>query len=104
MQRINKEIKAMGRCLPCEPTGSIFVVLDSANLGKIRALISGNIDTPYEHGLFLFDLALPENYPINPPKVNIMTNGNHTLRFNPNLYSDGFVCLSIINTWDGNPE
>jgi ubiquitin-protein ligase len=32
------------------------------------------------------------------------TNGNGTARFNPNLYDDGFICLSILGTWDGNPE
>lgn len=26
------------------------------------------------------------------------------VRFNPNLYQDGKVCLSILNTWHGRPE
>uniref|UniRef100_A0A915KFV2 UBC core domain-containing protein n=1 Tax=Romanomermis culicivorax TaxID=13658 RepID=A0A915KFV2_ROMCU len=33
-----------------------------------------------------------------------MTTGNGTVRFNPNLYNDGKVCLSILNTWHGSPE
>jgi baculoviral IAP repeat-containing protein 6 len=32
------------------------------------------------------------------------TTGNHTVRFNPNLYNDGKVCLSVLNTWHGRPE
>lgn len=26
------------------------------------------------------------------------------VRFNPNLYNDGKVCLSVLNTWHGRPE
>ena len=32
------------------------------------------------------------------------TTGRHTVRFNPNLYNDGKVCLSVLNTWHGRPE
>jgi baculoviral IAP repeat-containing protein 6 len=33
-----------------------------------------------------------------------VTTGGGTVRFNPNLYNDGKVCLSILNTWHGRPE
>jgi hypothetical protein len=36
--------------------------------------------------------------------INLQTTGNQTVRFNPNLYHDGKVCLSILNTWHGRPE
>ncbi|OMJ69617.1 hypothetical protein SteCoe_32616 [Stentor coeruleus] len=104
LSRINKEIKAMNRALPCEPSGAVFVNIDSSNLSRIKALISGTEDTPYEHGLYLFDIKLDGNYPNTPPKMTIKTNGNYIFRFNPNLYDSGFVCLSIINTWNGSPE
>lgn len=104
LSRINKEITAMTRALPCEPSGAVFVSIDSSNLSRIKALISGTEDTPYEHGLYLFDIKLDGNYPNTPPKMNIRTNGNYLFRFNPNLYDTGFVCLSIINTWNGCPE
>lgn len=29
---------------------------------------------------------------------------SHGLRVNPNLYDTGYVCLSLLNTWDGRPE
>jgi ubiquitin-conjugating enzyme E2 O len=29
---------------------------------------------------------------------------NFKVRFNPNLYEGGKVCLSILNTWPGRPE
>jgi ubiquitin-protein ligase len=104
LSRIHKEIKALTRSLPCEPSGSVFVTFDSSNLSRVKALISGTEDTPYEHGLYLFDIKLDSNYPNAPPKMNIKTTGGGTLRFNPNLYDSGYVCLSIINTWGGDPE
>ena len=36
--------------------------------------------------------------------MNLETTGNRTVRFNPNLYNDGKVCLSVLNTWHGRPE
>ena len=104
LSRINKEIKALTRALPCEPSGAVFVSIDSSNLSRLKVLISGTEETPYEHGLYLFDIKLDSNYPNSPPKMTIKTTGNGSLRFNPNLYDSGYVCLSIINTWGGDPE
>jgi baculoviral IAP repeat-containing protein 6 len=33
--------------------------------------------------------------------VNLQTTGSGTVRFNPNLYNCGKVCLSLLGTWDG---
>jgi ubiquitin-protein ligase len=103
-KRYINEMKALAHGLPCTAPNSIFVVADTGRMDLLKALIAGPSDTPYAHGLFMFDILCPEDYPYTPPKVNIVSTGNGTLRFNPNLYSDGFVCLSIINTWDGDPE
>lgn len=104
LNRVTKEINAMTKSLPCEPSGAIFLAVDSTNLGRMKVLLSGAEDTPYEHGLYLFDIHLSESYPNTPPEMTIKTTGNGSFRFNPNLYNTGFVCLSIINTWDGYPE
>ena len=64
----------------------------------MKALISGSEDTPYTHGLYEFHIACPLEYPKKPPLVSIVTTGNGKVRFNPNLYDDGYVCLSVINT------
>lgn len=104
LKRINNEIKTLQNSVPCDSTASIFVMIDSECMHRIKFLLSGTIDTPYAHGLYLFDVLLPPNYPQAPPKVSIMTTGNGRMRFNPNLYSNGYVCLSIINTWSGRPE
>lgn len=104
LSRLTRETKQLSRNMPCESTGSIFVRSDTTRMDLMRALISGTVDTPYAHGLYLFDIACPATYPDSPPKVLISTTGNGTTRFNPNLYANGLVCLSLINTWDGNPD
>jgi len=50
--------------------------------------------------MFYFYVSCPDNYSISPPRVKLMT-GLGRCRFNPNLYSNGKVCLSILNTWAG---
>ena len=74
---------------------------DDDRITLLHALIVGPKGTPYENGFFYFLITYPEKYPLVPPKVKLMTTGNGTVRFNPNLYACGKVCLSIIGTWSG---
>ena len=46
-------------------------------------------------------MLLPVNYPHSPPKVTLLTTGKGSVRFNPNLYASGKVCLSLLGTWHG---
>lgn len=34
-------------------------------------------------------------------KVQFLTTGGGLVRFNPNLYNSGKVCLSLLGTWSG---
>ena len=61
----------------------------------------GAKDTPYAYGAFLYDMHMDHTFPQKSPKCNLMTNGNGQVRFNPNLYANGKVCLSILGTWAG---
>ena len=70
----------------------------------LQVLITGPEDTPYANGCFEFDVFFPADYPQSPMQVHLVTTGRHTVRFNPNLYNDGKVCLSVLNTWHGRPE
>ena len=65
----------------------------------MRALITGPGDTPYAFGAFVFDIYFPADYPAKAPLVNFDTTGGGRVRFNPNLYADGKVCLSLLGTW-----
>lgn len=79
---------------------NIFYHHDEQNILLGYALIIGPKNTPYENGNYLFKFIFPETYPFSPPKVEYYTNDGKT-RFNPNLYIDKLVCLSILNTWNG---
>lgn len=78
----------------------IHYIHDDTNMLKGQALIIGPSETPYENGYYLFDIDYPSNYPHSPPKFTYYTNDGVT-RFNPNLYKSGKVCISILNTWQG---
>ena len=78
----------------------IYYVHDDADMMKGYALIIGPSDTPYFGGNYFFEFTYPYDYPHSPPKVKYCTNGND-IRFNPNLYKCGKVCVSLLNTWRG---
>ena len=78
----------------------IYYVHDLDDMQKGYAVIFGPSDTLYQYGAYFFELKYPNNYPFAPPKVIYMTNDGKT-RFNPNLYRNGKVCISILNTWKG---
>lgn len=101
ISKLIKEISTYGNSLPISYDSSIFLKYDSVNIRKLKVLIIGPKDTPYENGCFIFDILIPHDYPEEPPKVNLQTTGNGTVRFNPNLYNNGKVCLSLLGTWSG---
>jgi ubiquitin-conjugating enzyme E2 Z len=82
-----------------KPEG-IYLSIDKKNLMNHHALIIGPKDTPYFGGFFFFEIIYPENYPTNSPQVTLLTIEKN-VRFNPNLYECGKVCLSILGTWSG---
>lgn len=63
------------------------------------ALIKGPTRTPYEDGLYLFDIQLPNIYPAVPPHFCYLSQCSG--RLNPNLYDNGKVCVSLLGTWIG---
>ena len=78
----------------------IYYIHDDEDMLKGYALIVGPSETPYFSGYYFFELNYPVDYPHSPPKVKYLTNGNN-VRFNPNLYKCGKVCISLLNTWRG---
>ena len=99
MTRLRKEWATLssGSCVP----PGVFIRLDEVRLDCARVLIVGPSCTPYEDGLFLFDVLFPCDYPQRSPVVQFLTTGGGVFRFNPNLYADGKVCLSLLGTWQG---
>ncbi|KAF7494927.1 Ubiquitin-conjugating enzyme E2 1 [Sarcoptes scabiei] len=58
-----------------------------------NAVIFGPPDTPYEDGTFHLKLTFSEEYPNKPPLVKFVTR-----MFHPNIYTDGSICLDILQT------
>ena len=78
----------------------IYYSHDEDDIMKGYALIIGPSETPYFGGFYFFELHFPVDYPHSPPLVLYCTNGDN-IRFNPNLYVNGKVCISLLNTWRG---
>ncbi|KAI3902175.1 hypothetical protein MKW92_011334 [Papaver armeniacum] len=91
-KHIMKEWRILEKNLP----DSIFVRVYEERVDLLRAVIIKG--TPYHDGLFFFDIQVPSDYPASPPNVYYRSFG---YSLNPNLYAYGYVCLSLLNTWNG---
>ena len=78
----------------------IYYQHNEENMLQGHALIIGPGETLYNYGYYLFEFNFSKKYPFEPPKVIYLTN-EHDIRFHPNLYRNGKVCLSLLNTWRG---
>ncbi|XP_074626335.1 ubiquitin-conjugating enzyme E2 Z-like [Acropora palmata] len=95
--RIQRDIASMYK----EPPPGLHISADENDITKVHALVIGPSGTPYEGGFFYFLISFTPDYPIKPPHVVLKTTGGGRVRFNPNLYTNGRVCLSILGTWQG---
>lgn len=94
MKKIQQEWNILEKNLP----DTIYVRIYEDRMDLLRAVIVGAAGTPYQDGLFFFDIHFPSEYPDVPPLAYYHSGG---LRLNPNLYETGKVCLSLLNTWTG---
>ena len=97
LPRIRRDLKQLNK----EAPEDMKVAPDENDFTRIHVIITGPEDTPYDGGFFYFTLDCPPNYPEAPPKALIHTTDGGRVRFNPNLYREGKVCLSILGTWSG---
>jgi ubiquitin-conjugating enzyme E2 Z len=100
-QTISRLIQDVKNIIKCPLTDhGIHYIHDEDDILKGYALIIGPEDTPYFGGNYFFELNYPVDYPFSPPNVKYCTNGDR-IRFHPNFYTNGKVCVSILNTWRG---
>jgi ubiquitin-protein ligase len=99
MRQIAKELLSHSKSLPLELESSIFYRYNPNNLKFHEFVIAAPEGTPYDSGCFHFRMYCSSEYPNKNPQVNIYTTGNGNVKFNPNLYADGKICLSILGTW-----
>lgn len=101
LTRIGGEISTIYKSLPVNWDSSVILKIDKKNIGNFSFLIFGPKDTPYHNGVYEFNGCFTDTYPNKPPKVLLKTTDNSKVRFNPNLYDSGKVCLSLLGTWSG---
>ena len=94
VKAVQKEWRILENNLP----DTIYVRAFEDRMDLVRAVMVGASGTPYQDGLFFFDLHLPPSYPDVPPQVFYHSFG---LSLNPNLENSGTVCLSLLNTFGG---
>jgi len=99
--RIVSEISSLKKNLPVNWDTSIILRVSQDKINVLSFIIVGPKDTPYHNGLFEFHAYFPDKYPKVVPQVLLKTTGGERVRFNPNLYNNGKVCLSLLGTWSG---
>ncbi|CAB3223889.1 unnamed protein product [Arctia plantaginis] len=92
---VKREIKLLKSDLP----PGVWVRGYEDRIDLLSVMIAGPTKTPYEGGLFVFDVQLGGEYPRAPPLCHY--HSYCTDRLNPNLYEDGKVCVSLLGTWSG---
>ena len=103
LRRLHREWRDFDNCLALDGLyGNIYVSWSFPNQPSLwRIVITPALGTPYAGGCFFFDMRVLPSYPSSPPIMQFLTTGQGTVRFNPNLYCSGKVCLSLLGTWIG---
>jgi len=81
----------------------IYYSVDDSDVTNGTAMLVGPVGTPYFGGFYFFSVKFPNDYPFSPITVKSLTQDGYT-RFNPNMYVNGKVCLSVLNTWHDGPQ
>ncbi|XP_037288861.2 ubiquitin-conjugating enzyme E2 Z [Rhipicephalus microplus] len=95
--RIKRDIQE----IKADPLPGIYVSPEENDLSKLHAVVVGPSGTPYEGGFFHFFVKCPSSYPMQPPYVRLVNTDDGCVRFNPNFYAFGELCLDILGTWSG---
>lgn len=103
IQRIARDVKDIMR----SPLDNCIYIHDPNNMMKGYAMVLGTDDTPYHCVPMIYVFNFPPDYPYYPPKLSFKSYKNgidaRPIRLHPNYYTSGKCCLSILNTWRGDP-
>nr|6ZHS_B Chain B, Ubiquitin-conjugating enzyme E2 13 [Saccharomyces cerevisiae S288C]6ZHS_C Chain C, Ubiquitin-conjugating enzyme E2 13 [Saccharomyces cerevisiae S288C] len=88
-KRIIKETEK----LVSDPVPGITAEPHDDNLRYFQVTIEGPEQSPYEDGIFELELYLPDDYPMEAPKVRFLTKIYH-----PNIDRLGRICLDVLKT------
>ncbi|KAG9467318.1 hypothetical protein GDO78_015184 [Eleutherodactylus coqui] len=90
MQRQSR-LKRELQLLSTEPPTGISCWQVDDNMEQLRAQVVGGSGSPYEGGVFSLEVAVPERYPFQPPRLQFLTPIYH-----PNIDTAGRICLDIL--------
>ncbi|KAA8915297.1 hypothetical protein TRICI_002654 [Trichomonascus ciferrii] len=83
------------RIIKVNPVPGISAQPHDDNLRYFDVMIDGPSQSPYEGGRFKLELFLPEDYPMEAPKIRFLTKIYH-----PNIDRLGRICLDVLkNNW-----
>jgi len=99
-RRITKDIKDIFEDPKNLSDSNIHIWFNEENMYTIYILMIGTDGTPYTGGFYFFKFIFTDEYPIKPPTAKFYSTDGK-IRFNPNLYTCGKVCLSLLGTWSG---
>ena len=103
IQRIARDVKDIMR----SPLENCIYIHDPKNIMKGYAMVLGTDDTPYHCVPMMYVFNFPADYPHSPPKLSFKSYkigiDTRPIRLHPNYYTNGKCCLSILNTWRGEP-
>ena len=80
INKLQKEFKILKNSIMLSNDASIFFMIEKDNIQNMRFIISGPKNTPYEYGLFIFNMTIPTDYPNKPPFVKL-SNTDYILSF-----------------------
>lgn len=100
-RRLLKDVRELIKN-PLDDEG-IYYKHDETEMLKGYAYICGPKDSVYFGGNYFYEFKFPYDYPHRPPKVTFLNMGgiDGQTRFHPNMYKNGKMCLSLLNTWKG---
>lgn len=87
LRAINKQILVLER--NAETTKFSITQINVDNPYHYQAAIHGSTDSPFEGGMYLLDIQLPNEYPFKKPKITFLTR-----IFHPNIREDGTIYLN----------
>ncbi|KAH3676086.1 hypothetical protein WICMUC_002383 [Wickerhamomyces mucosus] len=93
-KRLMKEFSLIKKEIKSNPEYSNVIFLEPLdNLFEWRCILKGPAKTPFEQGKWELSVQVPEQYPIQPPKLKFKNKICH-----PNInFNTGEICLNILN-------